>query len=79
MAKPLLCTRCLTSARPRTEVRGSIWVEIVLWLFMIVPGLIYSTWRLTTKRKVCPACGGPDLIPTSSPRARSLTRSGADG
>jgi hypothetical protein len=54
------------------ETRGSFWIEIALWLLFCAPGLIYSIWRLTTKRKVCPNCGAEDLIPPTSPRAKQL-------
>ena len=72
MAKQLLCTRCLTLGKPKTATRGSLATEIVLWLLMILPGVLYSLWRLTTRRPVCRACGSPDLIPPTSPRARQL-------
>ena len=47
--------------------QDSILIEIILWLFLIVPGVIYSLWRLTTRAKACPACGTPSLVPLNSP------------
>jgi hypothetical protein len=50
-------------------------MEVVLWLLLIVPGLMYSLWRLTTRAKVCPKCGAPYMIPTNSPKAiKTLAR-----
>ena len=72
MAKQLLCTRCLTVGKPKMETRGSLGTEIVLWLLMVLPALLYSLWRLTTRRPAYRACGSPDLIPPTSPRARQL-------
>jgi hypothetical protein len=63
------CKACGTTAPSRTRTRGSFVMEIVLWICFIVPGLIYSIWRLTTRQEVCSACGSTGLIPTDSPIA----------
>ena len=68
----MLCTRCLEEGRPKTITRGSFAIEVVLWLCFLVPGLIYTIWRLTTKAAVCRACGSVDLVPADSERARRL-------
>lgn len=67
------CTRCGTDAPPRTVTRGSIFIEILLWLCFLVPGLIYSIWRLTTRHQACAACGSPELVPMGSPAAMGAT------
>ena len=75
MAKGLVCTRCgTTTPRPKTFTKGSIIVELFLWLMFLLPGLLYSVWRLSTRYRGCPACGSPELIPADSPRARALGR-----
>ena len=56
----------------KTKVQGSFALEIILWLFLLIPGLIYSVWRLTSKQKVCPKCGQPNMIPMDSPIARKM-------
>lgn len=71
MNADMYCQNCGTIGRPKKRVKGSIWIEIVLWLAVILPGLIYSIWRLTTKEKVCPSCGAPNMIPVDSPKARA--------
>lgn len=58
-----VCTRCGTVGRPVAD--GSLIIEVLLYFMMIIPGLIYSVWRLTTKR-VCRACHGP-VVPLGSP------------
>lgn len=65
----LHCITCGTDAEPITETRGSIWIELVLWLCFIVPGVIYSIWRLTSKRETCSACKASNLVPYASPAA----------
>jgi ribosomal protein S27AE len=74
MSATMICPSCGTQGKPKNHTRGSIWIEIVLWLCLIVPGLIYSLWRLTTKQKVCPACGAAGMIPLSSPRGAVLVK-----
>jgi predicted RNA-binding Zn-ribbon protein involved in translation (DUF1610 family) len=69
MAREFYCQNCGTVGRPKTATRGSFLMEVFLWLLLIIPGLIYSLWRLTTKMKACPKCGAPHMIPTDSPKA----------
>lgn len=72
MAKILLCSNCGTQGKPKLKTKGSIFIEIILWLCLIVPGLIYSIWRHTTRYKACPSCGAPNMIPLDSPRAQEV-------
>lgn len=69
--KERFCTVCHSVGRPRTETRGRFLIELALWLFFLVPGLIYSIWRLTTRRPVCGTCGSPAIVPVHSPAARA--------
>ena len=68
------CTACGYADEPVTVTPGSILIEVVLWLCLIVPGLIYSVWRIAARRDVCPACGGSSLIPIRSPVAQKTLR-----
>lgn len=71
MAKELYCQNCGTVGKPKKVTRGSIFIEIILWLCFLVPGVIYSIWRLTTRAEACPQCGASNMIPTDSPKARA--------
>ncbi len=73
MAKLWVCTVCETADYPKRHTKGSFVIEVVLWLFLIVPGLIYSLWRLTTKGNVCKSCGSPNVVPFDSPAGRRIT------
>ena len=64
-----ICAQCHTESNGKKDMPGSIFIEIVLWCFLIVPGLIYSIWRHSAVKKVCKECGSKDLIPINSPRA----------
>lgn len=65
------CTTCGTVAKPKSVTRGSVWLELVLWLMFIIPGLLYSIWRLTTRHHACRACGAQTLVPVDSPVAKA--------
>ena len=69
---PLICADCGTRGDSRTQTRGNILIEIILWLCFILPGLIYSIWRRSNRSEVCPACGHASMIPVGSPRGRQL-------
>lgn len=71
MAKTLICSACGTVGKSKTETRGSFFIEIVLWLCFLIPGLIYTIWRLTTKRQVCRACNGQEMLPLDTPGGKA--------
>ena len=65
----LYCVACGTRSDGKQKARGSTLVELALWLTFLLPGLIYSVWRLGNKYRACPACGSAELIPIDSPKA----------
>ena len=67
--KRQFCRDCETVAKPKKRTPGSLWLELFLWIFLIVPGFIYSLWRLSGRHPVCRACGSRRIIPTSTPQA----------
>ena len=71
MATQMLCNRCGSVGKPKRRTRGSILIEIVLWICFIVPGVIYSIWRLTTRESVCSKCGSAELLPLDTPAAQA--------
>lgn len=69
-----ICERCgEVNATRKSVVRGSFIIEILLWCMLIVPGLIYTIWRNTTRSKVCRDCGG-QVFPIRSPSGRLLAQ-----
>lgn len=70
-----VCKDCGTVAEPKTKAKGSMAVEIVLWLCFLVPGLIYSVWRMANKYESCPACGSDKLLPVGSPVGQQMAAS----
>src|SRR5579859_4415219 len=51
------CTACGSVGFPVFRQEGSPGIEILLWLTFIVPGIIYSIWRSSTRKWVCASCG----------------------
>ena len=72
----MFCTRCHNVGTPKLVTPGSILVELILWLFILLPGLIYSIWRLTARHKACSSCGSKELVPLDSPAARQILGNG---
>ena len=70
----VVCTSCGYTGEPSAITKGSIWIEIILWLCFILPGLIYSFWRLSTRHDGCPSCGQTTVIPVNSPMAQKFIR-----
>lgn len=65
------CSHCGTVARPVTMTKGTFVLEVLLWLLFLLPGMLYTLWRLTTRQKVCPGCGTPNMLPLDSPKAKA--------
>ena len=68
MAKSkIVCKNCGYTSKSRNYTKGSILAELVLWLLFLLPGLVYSIWRLTTKYSGCPKCKSDNIIPVDTP------------
>lgn len=74
MATPdrVVCTRCAHHGPVKLEVPGHFLLEVFLWLLWILPGLFYSIWRVSNKRRVCSVCGSTGIIPEASSAARDI-------
>lgn len=70
------CTRCGITSVPSVQTKGSGLIEVLLWLFMIFPGLIYSIWRRSGRQLRCPACAG-EMVPPYTPAAKQGYSSGS--
>ena len=74
MSKQMICPSCGTEGKPIKITKGSIFIEIILWLCFLVPGLIYSIWRLTTRYTACRSCKAEGMVPVDSPIGQRLAR-----
>jgi hypothetical protein len=73
MESALYCTRCGHAGNPRTITPGSRILELLLWCFFLIPGLIYTTWRSSVSRQGCPYCSADAMVPLDSPAAQNAT------
>lgn len=71
-AKEMICANCGFKGVPKKVTKGSIFIELILWLFMIVPGVLYTLWRLTSKHKACPKCLAMNMVPLDTPKGKKL-------
>lgn len=71
--KEMLCTNCGYQGKPKTIMKGSWAIELVLWLFFLLPGLIYTMWRSRSAFKGCPECK-EKMLPLDSPVAQKFLK-----
>ena len=82
--KLYICTQCGYVGAPKSRVRGSFIMELILWilgliftfvvswLFIFIP-IFYSMFRLSGRYTECPQCHLRNtMIPLDSPRGRQL-------
>ncbi len=72
MATTYVCTQCGNINTPKLGAKGNGLIEIILWLFFLVPGLIYSIWRRSGQKNVCSKCKSDQVIPVDAPRAKKI-------
>ncbi|HDH00661.1 MAG TPA: hypothetical protein ENG80_02490 [Nitrospirae bacterium] len=72
MKKEIICPSCGYRGIAKRMTKGYLAIEIILWMMFIVPGLIYSIWRETSRYQGCPKCGAGNLVPADSPRGIKL-------
>jgi len=72
MSKQLICSACGHVGKAKTAVKGNLLIEIILWLSFLLPGLIYSVWRHTSRYSKCALCQSTSLIPVDTPVGQKL-------
>jgi hypothetical protein len=70
----MICPNCGTRGEPKTLTQGNMLIELILWLCFLIPGLIYSIWRLSSRKQVCPACEMPGMIGIHTPNGQLLLK-----
>ncbi len=70
--KDKICLNCGTIGKPKFHTKGSIFLEVILWIMFIVPGVIYSLWRHGSRQWVCRECKSPGIVSLKSPKGRQL-------
>jgi hypothetical protein len=70
-----VCARCQSQVTPQDAMPGSFGLEVFLWLFFIIPGVIYSSWRHSSRKRLCPVCGEQNPVPLDTPLGQQLAMS----
>lgn len=74
MSQPThICLHCETPCAPDYEKPGNLFFEIILWCMFLLPGVLYTYWRVDSAKPVCPSCRGA-TVPVDSPRGKRLMR-----
>lgn len=63
------CNSC-NNFTPTAQLKGNSWIEVVLYLCYIIPGIIYSIWRRVGPPNVCPICKSATLVPAALAKPR---------
>ncbi len=71
--KILYCKSCKNKTM-NPKRKGNGWIEIILWICYIIPGLIYSIWRRSGQPNICPTCNKNTLIPAMFNEPESVKR-----
>lgn len=69
---PMVCTLCGHYGKPVKNTPGSGLVELFLWILFIIPGVLYSCWRISARKDVCKKCASPELVPADTPRGKKI-------
>src|SRR5689334_18712842 len=64
------CTKCGFVGDETEYISGSGCIEILLYLFFIIPGVIYSLIRRNGAYWGCPECGAHNMVPLDSAAAK---------
>jgi hypothetical protein len=67
--KEYVCESCGSRNTPERITKGSLNIELVLWLFLLLPGFLYGLWRLATRTYACRRCQG-NAVPMASAKGR---------
>lgn len=74
------CTQCHTTGEFNFSYAFGGLAELVAWLIFIaismmvtwlalIPAVLISLWRFSSKKKICAQCGSQNIIPADSPVA----------
>lgn len=69
---PHICADCGWVGVAKARTPGHIGIEVLLWFACLLPGAIYTVWRLSARRPQCPSCSGDRILPIASPAGRQV-------
>ena len=72
MKKYYACLACEAIGESQVYIPGSWVLEALLWMCFLVPGLIYSLCRSSSRKHVCCSCQSQNIVPVNSPRGLEI-------
>ena len=69
-----ICSDCGSSGKPKKITKGIFLIELLLWLFLLLPGIVYTLWRKSSQFKGCDTCGSKNIVPIDTPRGKELIK-----
>ena len=71
--KQVLCLTCGMTGKPKKITKGYFFFEILLYFLFIIPGILYTMWRVFSKKEiVCRYCGSGKVMNPDSELAKKL-------
>ena len=65
----MYCPECGLFEQGLALPRGYLGMELLLWCCGLLPGLLYSVWRVRNPQRVCVSCHFAGIVPLDSPLA----------
>lgn len=76
MNHEVICKVCGYVGKPKTQMKGSTLIGLLLLFLFVIPWLVYDLWRQSTKKDVCAKCKSPEIIPVDTPEGQKLLNIG---
>jgi len=58
----ITCKNCGRVGKPKVVIQGNMPLEFILYLFLFVPGVVYTLWRCSNYHLECPKCSNMQVI-----------------
>jgi len=68
----IICRDCGFIGSAKTVMKGNKSIERLLYWTLLIPGPFYTLWRRMTKTRLCPKCGGQNIVDVDSAEGRLL-------
>ena len=70
--KKFICRECGYIGRKKSIRPGSTFIELILILTAVIPGIFYQLWRNSSKKEICPQCNSQNMVPVNSPGGKKV-------
>ncbi len=57
-----ICSECGYVGKCKITKSGSLATELKMWLLYVIPGPIYTLWRLRSRKRLCRHCDSEKIL-----------------